>query len=94
VRLLHFVNSPKPWQPWGWTRGGMQQFLTLAPRLLMAPDVAIRLRREELPRWLGSALARDLVRTAVPVGRRGARGLLRILPRSSLHWARRVTQRT
>jgi hypothetical protein len=50
--ILHFSLGPKPWEPNGWRRVTRNAYVELLPRVLLAGDVALRLRPEELPRWL------------------------------------------
>ena len=50
--ILHHTGNPKPWQPQAWMRVRRNAYVRLLPRLLLAPDVALRLRPDELPVWL------------------------------------------
>jgi hypothetical protein len=50
--LLHQADSPKPWQSRGWTRVRRNAYTRLLPRLLLEPDVALRLAPADLPLWL------------------------------------------
>jgi hypothetical protein len=92
VRALHYGNRPKPWDPWGWTRAGDQAFVSLLPRVVLAADVTVRLAPSEIPRWLASPLLRRATQRSMPILRRSARSLTRVLPGSRAR-IRRLTGR-
>jgi hypothetical protein len=52
TRLLHYPDSPKPWQRRGWLRAGATAYAKVMRRLLLAPDVALRLEPADVPVWL------------------------------------------
>ena len=51
-RILHFLDSPKPWERSGWLRLASTDYIRLMRRLLFAPDVALRLDPSQAPVWL------------------------------------------
>jgi hypothetical protein len=55
--LLHQCDVPKPWQSRGWGRVRGNAYTRLLPRLLLAPDVALRLAPTDLPLWLRPGVA-------------------------------------
>lgn len=50
--LLHYWGGPKPWQPQAWMRVRRNAYVKLMPRVLLAPDVPVRMTSDELPPWL------------------------------------------
>ena len=50
--LLHYWGGPKPWARNAWIRVSRDAYVRLMPRLLLAPDVPVRLEPGELPLWL------------------------------------------
>jgi len=50
--VLHHTGGPKPWQREAWMRVRANAYVRLLPRLLLADDVPVRLRPDELPLWL------------------------------------------
>jgi len=52
TRLLHYPDSPKPWQRRGWVRAGAPAYTKLMRRLLFDPDVTLRLDPADAPVWL------------------------------------------
>jgi hypothetical protein len=83
--LIHSAGEPKPWVRAAWgTATWRDGYAALLPRLLLAPDVEVRLSRHELPIWLrpgrrsrAAARALDAVRAAAREMRDGVRRLLR-----------------
>ena len=51
TRLLHYPDSPKPWQRRGWVRAGATAYAKLMRRLLFEPDVPLRLDPADVPAW-------------------------------------------
>jgi hypothetical protein len=51
-KILHFLDSPKPWQRSGWLRLASTDYIRLMRRVLFAPDVPLRLDPSEAPIWL------------------------------------------
>jgi hypothetical protein len=60
VRVLHFSDSPKPWERSGWLRVGCTDYVHLMRRLLFAADVPLRVDRSDVPLWLRPSLAGKL----------------------------------
>jgi hypothetical protein len=57
--LLHAAGGPKPWDRLGWSGSVFDAVVEVLPRLLLAPDVPLRLRRRDVPVWLwGGVLGR------------------------------------
>jgi hypothetical protein len=56
TRLLHYPDSPKPWQPRGWLRAGATAYAEAMRRLLFAHDVPLQLRPADVPVWLRPGL--------------------------------------
>jgi hypothetical protein len=52
VKLVHYLDSPKPWQPKGWLRRGATAYARIMHRLLFAPDVPLRLDPGSVEFWL------------------------------------------
>jgi hypothetical protein len=50
--ILHYLDSPKPWEPTGWLRLAATDYVRLMRRLLFAPDVPLRLDPNQVPVWL------------------------------------------
>ena len=51
-KILHLIDSPKPWEPSGWLRLAGIDYAQLMRRLLFADDVPLRLDRDQVPLWL------------------------------------------
>jgi hypothetical protein len=56
TRLLHYPDSPKPWQRRGWVRAGATAYAKIMRRLLFEPDVPLRLDPADVPVWLRPSL--------------------------------------
>jgi hypothetical protein len=52
TRLLHYPDSPKPWQRRGWVRAGATAYAKIIRRLLFEPDVPLPLDQADVPVWL------------------------------------------
>ena len=50
--LLHYWGGPKPWARNAWMRVSRDAYVRLMPRVLLGPDVPVRLDPAELPLWL------------------------------------------
>jgi hypothetical protein len=62
--VLHAAGGPKPWDRLGWSGSLFDAVVEVLPRLLLAPDVPVRVRRRDVPRWLrGGRLGPVLFRT-------------------------------
>ena len=56
TRLLHYPDSPKPWQRRGWVRAGATAYATIMRRLLFEPDLPLPLDPADVPVWLRPSL--------------------------------------
>lgn len=54
--LLHYPDSPKPWQRRGWVRAGATAYAKVMRRLLFEADVPLRLNPAAVPVWLRPSL--------------------------------------
>jgi hypothetical protein len=52
LKLVHYLDSPKPWEPKGWLRRGATAYARMMHRLLFAPDVPLRLDPGCVQFWL------------------------------------------
>jgi hypothetical protein len=52
TKILHLLDSPKPWEPFGWLRLASTDYVRLMRRLLFANDVPLRLDPEQVRLWL------------------------------------------
>ena len=71
--LLHYPDSPKPWQRRGWVRAGATAYAKIMRRLLFAPDLPFRLDPVDVPVWLrpnlrGRAALRACAAANVTIG--------------------------
>ena len=79
--LLHYWGGPKPWQPRAWMRVTRDAYVRLLPRVLLAPDAPVRMRRDELPLWLRPGPAGRVTLALLSTLNRGARAAVRLFPR-------------
>jgi hypothetical protein len=56
TRLLHYLDSPKPWQCRGWVRAGATAYAKIMRRLLFEADLPLRLDAAHVPIWLRPSL--------------------------------------
>lgn len=70
AKILHLVDSPKPWEPSGWLRLAGTDYARLLRRLLFAPDVPLRLHPEQAPLWLRPGRAGELTLRTLAVANR------------------------
>jgi hypothetical protein len=64
TRLLHYADSPKPWQRRGWVRTGATAYGKIMRRLLFEPDVALRVDPADVPVWLRPSMRGGVARLA------------------------------
>lgn len=83
TRLIHYPDSPKPWQGRGWVRAGAPSYARIMRRLLFAPDVQVRLDPKEAPLWLRPSLRGRLALGGRAATNRSIRTLTRRLPQSA-----------
>jgi hypothetical protein len=79
--LLHQSGSPKPWDRRAWQHVHHNAYVRLLRRLLLEPDVALRVDPAELPLWLrpglrGQLAIRGLDAMNAPALRRGVKTIL------------------
>jgi hypothetical protein len=60
AKILHLLDSPKPWEPSGWLRLAGGDHARLMRRLLFASDVPLRLDPGQVPLWLRPSRRGDL----------------------------------
>lgn len=78
--LLHYWGGPKPWARDAWIRVSRDAYVRLLPRVLLEPDVPVRLEPSELPLWLRRTPAGRGSLAAVGAVNRGARSVLARVP--------------
>jgi hypothetical protein len=89
--LLHYWGGPKPWARNAWIRVSRDAYVRLMPRVLLEPDVPVRLEPSELPLWLRrSAAGRGSLATLSAVNRGARAGLARVPTGARRRLARRV----
>lgn len=60
MRLLHFIDRPKPWEGSGWARVAATDYVRLMRRLLFAPDIVLRVDPGKVPLWLRPSRSGEL----------------------------------
>ena len=78
--LLHYWGGPKPWARNAWIRVSRDAYVRLMPRLLLAPDVPVRLEPGELPLWLRRSPAGRSALMLLSGVNRSARAVLARVP--------------
>jgi hypothetical protein len=79
--IVHMSHQPKVWQPNGWRRVRGNAYVRLMPRLLLWPDLTVRLDPVDVPFWLREGkLPRLTVHALGAVNR--PRGFVARLPRA------------
>ena len=81
--VLHAAGTGKPWDPQrGWKRLKRDAYVILARRLLLGPDVPIRLRPGQLPLWLQAGVGGELaLRTIDTLNRATHPARVHVIPR-------------
>jgi hypothetical protein len=70
--ILHYLDSPKPWERSGWLRLASTDYVRLMRRLLFAADVPLRLGPDQVPLWLRPGVGGELTLRALgSANRRG-----------------------
>jgi hypothetical protein len=93
TRLLHELGRLKPWEKRAWLRVRRDAYVQLLPRTLFGPDVALRLRPDEVPLWLRPAASGEASLRVLSVGNRAVRAIIRTLPVSTREWVRQCVLR-
>jgi hypothetical protein len=97
TRLLHYPDSPKPWQQRGWLRAGATAFVKIMRRLLFAPDVTLRLDPADAPVWLRPDLRGRLALAGLAVANSTIGWVSRRLPEARRNrvrdWRRKLVGR-
>lgn len=93
VEILHHTGGPKPWQQEAWMRVRRNAYVRLLPRVLLAPDVRLRLRPDELPIWLHDDARGRLVLRGLDALNGSARAVVRRTPPGAYRQLRRVRAR-
>jgi hypothetical protein len=90
AKILHLIDSPKPWEPAGFLRLAPTDYVRLLRRLLLAPDVALRLDPGRVPLWLRPDRGGELMLRALGAGNRASIWLAYRLPRPFQDGLRRL----
>ena len=80
TRLLHYPDSPKPWQQRGWLRAGATAYVEITRRLLFAADVPLRLDPADVRVWMRPDLQGRLALAGLAVANSTIGWLSRLLP--------------
>lgn len=87
--IVHMSHQPKVWQSNGWRRVRGNAYVRLMPRLLLWPDVTIRIDEADVPFWIREgALPRLAVRALGALNR--PRAFVARLPRAPRRGVREV----
>jgi hypothetical protein len=92
AKILHLLDSPKPWEPSGWLRLAGTDYARLMRRLLFASDIPLRLDPAQVPLWLRPSRRGELALRILGSGNRAAVRTANKLPeplRTRLRQARR-----
>jgi hypothetical protein len=80
AKILHLVDSPKPWEPSGWLRLAGMDHARLMRRLLLGSDVPLRLDPDQVPLWLRPNRRGELALRTLGAGNRGIIRIAHKLP--------------
>lgn len=82
--VLHYdgAGGPKPWQRRSWIRVRRDAYTRLLPRVLLAPDVPIRLGPSTIPSWLHDGAIGSMVLRALSGMNGAASAVAHALPKS------------
>ena len=78
--ILHYMDSPKPWESSGWLRLASTDYVRLMRRLLFANDVPLRLDSRQAPLWLRPGRLGELTLRLLGAGNRGGIWFARKVP--------------
>jgi hypothetical protein len=81
--ILHYWGGPKPWARNAWMRVSRDAYVRLMPRVLLGPDVPVRLDPAELPLWLRPTPVGRATLAMLSGVNRTARRLLEYVPRTA-----------
>jgi hypothetical protein len=90
IRILHFLDRPKPWERAGWARLAAADYIRLMRRLLFAPDVALRIDPADVPLWLRPGRDGEVVLRTLGALNRGIVSAARRMPEPVRERLRRV----
>jgi hypothetical protein len=91
--ILHYLDSPKPWEPSGWLRLGAPDYVRLMRRLLFATDVPLRLDPRHVPLWLRPGVRGELTLRALAAPNRSIVWSAYKLPKPLRHQLRHLRRR-
>jgi lipopolysaccharide biosynthesis glycosyltransferase len=80
TRIVHYPDSPKPWDPYGWLRLGVPAYARILQRLYFADDVPLRLDPKQVPLWLRTTSPGSVAYTAVTAANRAIGWSSRVAP--------------
>lgn len=65
LRILHFIDRPKPWERAGWARLAATDYVRLMRRVLFASDVPLQIDPGIVPLWLRPGRAGEATLSAL-----------------------------
>jgi hypothetical protein len=80
AKILHLIDSPKPWESSGWLRLAGTDYVRLMRRLLFATDLPLRVDPEQAPMWLRPSLRGELTLRALGSANKAFVQASRLLP--------------
>lgn len=92
AKILHLIDSPKPWESSGWLRLAGTGYVRLMRRLLFATDVPLRVDPDQAPVWLRPSLGGELALRALGSANQALVRASRLIPeplRTQLRQVRR-----
>ena len=91
--ILHYLDSPKPWERSGWLRLAAVDYIRLMRRLLFGDDVPLRLDPRHAPLWLRPGIGGELTLRVLGIGNRGGIRFVSQAPRPIQDGLRRLRRR-
>jgi hypothetical protein len=79
--ILHYLDSPKPWERSGWLRLASTDYVRLMRRLLFADDVPLQIDPRHVPAWLRPGRSGELTLRTLGAVNRGGIWLAQRVPR-------------
>jgi hypothetical protein len=80
TKILHLLDSPKPWEHSGWLRLAATDYVRLMRRLLFATDVLLRLHPDHVPLWLRPSRRGELTLRTLGAANRSLVGAAYMVP--------------